>query len=115
MQEKDIAQTNFSSRLSSAMKNNSLTQKALSELSGIRQVSISEYLNAKTIPNAESLCSLANALGVSMDWLWGRDSGEYNTAKSTSAPSTSRETLLESKLRMATSALESILKELKKQ
>ncbi len=96
------------------MKNNSLTQKTLSELSGIRQVSISEYLNAKTIPNAESLCSLANALGVSMDWLWGRDSNEY-TAKSTSAPTSSRETLLESKLRMATSALESILKELKKQ
>ncbi len=49
-----------------------------------------------------------------MDWLWGRDRGEQNTAKTTSAPSTSRETLLEAKLRMATSALESILKELKK-
>ncbi|MBQ3144724.1 MAG: helix-turn-helix transcriptional regulator [Akkermansia sp.] len=96
------------------MKSKGFTQKALSAVSGIRQVSISEYLNAKTIPNAESLCSLASALGVSMDWLWGLDSGEKGSLAPTTNTPTARETLLESKLRMATSALESILKELKK-
>lgn len=114
MQEKNIARTYFSSRLSVAMKNKKLTQKALSELSGIRQVSVSEYLNAKTIPNAESLCALAVALDVSMDWLWGLDNGETNPPESFCDNPSSRELMLESKLRMATSALESILKELKK-
>ena len=114
MQEKNIALTNFSSRLSIAMKNKQLTQKALSELSGIRQVSISEYLNAKTIPNAESLCTIANALEVSMDWLWGRNNGETNSNSLSDTP-TAREAMLQTKLSMATSALESILKELKKQ
>ena len=96
------------------MRNKQLTQKVLSELSGIRQVSVSEYLNAQTIPNAESLCALSTALGVTMDWLWGRDNGETNKPVLASDQPTSRETLLESKLRMATSALESILKDLKK-
>lgn len=114
MQKKNIVQANFSSRLAIAMKSKQLTQKVLSELSGIRQVSVSEYLNAKTIPNAESLCALASALEVSMDWLWGRDSGERKSLQHTAKGSPTREALLESKLRMATSALESILKELKK-
>lgn len=113
MQEKNIALTNFSSRLATALKNKQLTQKALSELSGIRQVSVSEYLNAKTIPNAESLCALANALEVSMDWLWGRNIGEPNPLHSSDTP-TAREAMLQTKLNMATSALESILKELKR-
>lgn len=98
------------------MKFKGFTQSALSEVSKIRQVSISEYKNGKTIPSADSLARLADALGVTMDYLWGRTDGMLAAPShdSPTSPST-RELLLEAKLRMATSALESVLKELKKQ
>ena len=54
------------------MDDKHLTQKNLEDLTKIRQTSISEYKNGKTIPSADALMRLANALGVTMDWLYGR-------------------------------------------
>ncbi len=51
-----------------------------------------------------------------MDYLWGRtDEPTATVSAELPASPSAREVLLDSKLRMATSALESILKELKKQ
>lgn len=116
MQEKITVTHIFCSRLREAMRCNSFTQKKLEEFSKIRQTSISDYLNGKAIPSADALARLADALGVTMDYLWGRtDDPTATVSAELPASPSAREVLLDSKLRMATSALESILKELKKQ
>lgn len=73
MQEKNKAFPLFSSRLGEVMKIKSFTQSALAIATKIHQTSISEYLNGKSVPSAAALASISDALGVSMDYLWGRD------------------------------------------
>lgn len=81
MQVKNTASPLFSSRLVQAMNVNHLTQKDLEEMTKIRQTSISEYKNGKTIPSADALMRLANALGVTMDWLYGRTEAPHTTCE----------------------------------
>ena len=99
-----------------------LTQKQLEEVSKIRQTSISDYLNGKAIPSAEALSRLAAALGVSMDWLWGvadeqqdaSPGGKRPKRTAKAHPDNAETILLRNKLEMATAALETILRKLKK-
>lgn len=116
MQEKNIGNTVFRERLAFLIKRDSLTQMQLCEITKISQGAISDYLKGKSEPKAEALYRLSRAFSVTMEWLWGAETvtteGE-STAKPLPTTPSARETLLESKLRMATSALESILKELK--
>lgn len=117
MQEKNIGNAVFRERLAFLIKRYNLTQMQLCEITKISQGAISDYLKGKSEPKAEALYRLSRAFSVTMEWLWGAETvtteGE-STAKPLPTTPSSRETLLESKLRMATSALESILKELKK-
>ena len=116
MQEKNIGNAVFRERLAFLIKRDSLTQMQLCEITKISQGAISDYLKGKSEPKAEALYRLSRAFSVTMEWLWGAEN-EKTSAESTvkqPPPPSARETLLESKLRMATSALESILKELKK-
>lgn len=55
-----------------ARKSRGMTQQKLSRLSGVQQQLISFYENGKYIPNVLTLCSLADALNVSLDELVGR-------------------------------------------
>lgn len=73
MQEKNMWISVFSARLRSAMKANLLTQSKLAEITKIRQTTVSDYLNGKTVPAADVFMRLAQALGVSMEWLCGQD------------------------------------------
>lgn len=73
MQEKNMWISVFSARLRSAMKSNSLTQSKLAEITKIRQTTVSDYLNGKTVPAADVFMRLAQALGVSMEWLCGQE------------------------------------------
>lgn len=116
MQEKNIGNAVFRERLAFLVKRDSLTQMQLCEITKISQGAISDYLKGKSEPKAEALYRLSRAFSVTMEWLWGVENektSDESTVKQPTPPS-ARETLLESKLRMATSALESILKELKK-
>lgn len=70
-QEKNSQNRLFVSRLSSKMKDDSLTQKALADKAKIAQSTINAYLKGLRSPGAEELAKLSLALGVSMDWLWG--------------------------------------------
>lgn len=117
MQEKNIGNAVFRERLAFLIKRDSLTQMQLCDITKISQGAISDYLKGKSEPKAEALYRLSRAFSVTMEWLWGVETVESTTETTVTPISplpTARETLLESKLRMATSALESILKELKK-
>ena len=122
MQEKNTTIPIFSSRLRAKMQSIPLTQKQLEEVSKIRQTSISDYLNGKAIPSAEALSRLAAALGVSMDWLWGvadeqqdaSPGGKRPKRTAKAHPDNAETILLRNKLEMATAALETILRKLKK-
>lgn len=54
----------------------SLTQGELSERSGLGQVQISKYLNLKSEPTLGSIDRIAEALGVTPDWLIREDAPE---------------------------------------
>ena len=48
-----------------------ITQKDLAIKAGIRESSISNYVNGKSTPNHEIICKLADTLDVTTDWLLG--------------------------------------------
>lgn len=79
MQDKNTEIIIFSSRLRERMKCYSLTQNQLGEMSNISQSTISSYLIGRTAPRSDELYRLSNALGVTMDWLWGESESEQNS------------------------------------
>ncbi|MBR1979206.1 MAG: helix-turn-helix transcriptional regulator [Akkermansia sp.] len=117
MQDRNIANAVFCERLALLTTRASLIQMQLCDIAKISQGAIIDYLKGKSEPKAEALYRLSRAFSVTMEWLWGIETvtaGSETTATPISPLPSARETLLESKLRMATSALASILKELKK-
>lgn len=61
----------FAERLRYAMEQADLKQSALSDLAGISKAAISQYLSGKNTPNPERIKALADATGVSFDFLMG--------------------------------------------
>ena len=74
MNEK-LDMTLFAQRLKEARNSKGLTQKELSDLSGVSTVMISQYergdISTGKNPALNNVYSLANALEVSIDWLCG--------------------------------------------
>lgn len=60
-------------RLKKARLRKDLTQKNVSDLTGITDKSLSRYENDKTEPDNDSLRRLAETYEVSADWIIGRD------------------------------------------
>lgn len=54
--------------------NAALSQRDLARLLGVSSVAVVKWESGKTFPSANKLPALANALGVSIDELYGRDS-----------------------------------------
>ena len=68
---------NFQTRLRTAMQMRNMSVNTLSKKSGISQNTIYIYLNPEkyhreSCPGSNNLEAMAEALDVSMDWLWGR-------------------------------------------
>jgi len=61
----------FVFRLKDLMTSKSFTQKELAMRADIAQGAISDYLRSDRSPGAAELFRLSQALGVSMDYLWG--------------------------------------------
>lgn len=61
----------FVERLKYAMEQADLKQSALSELTGISKAAISQYLSGKNTPSLERIKVLADATGVTFDFLMG--------------------------------------------
>lgn len=63
-------------RIAYAMKSKGLKQADLCRMTGMTSSKISQLLNGKTYdPRLSTAILLADALGVSLDWLAGRESG----------------------------------------
>lgn len=69
--------TQFINRLKSVMADHKISQNELAKRTGIRQSSISDWLNDKYEPKQDKVYLLAKALNVSPAWLLGYD--EPNT------------------------------------
>jgi transcriptional regulator with XRE-family HTH domain len=63
----------FQEQLKFLRKNAEVSQKELSEKTGIAQSVICYYENGKVEPSATSLIKLADFFGVSVDYLLGRE------------------------------------------
>lgn len=62
----------FASRLRKSRLNAELTQRQLAKRAGIGVTTLQAYERGIVGPSAHALCCLADALGVSMDYLYGR-------------------------------------------
>lgn len=63
----------FINRLKSVMAEHKISQTELAKRTGIRQSSISDWLNNRYEPKQDKVYLLANALNVSPAWLLGYD------------------------------------------
>ncbi len=62
-----------------------MKQNELSEIIGITNSTMSKYENNINVPNADTLCKIANALNVSTDYLVGLSPYHYSNISSSSA------------------------------
>lgn len=65
--------TTFPAALRALMDERELTQSALAQASGLRQGSISDWLAGRHEPSLSALAAMADALGVTIDVLVGRE------------------------------------------
>ena len=72
MNEKPERAAVFASRLRQARQAKGLSQAALAETVGTRQSQISRNESGRRWPDSETLCRLADALGLTTDYLMGR-------------------------------------------
>lgn len=63
---------NFADRLRAARERRNLSQTDLSKITGLQPSAISHFETAKRAPSFDNLKRLADALGVSIDYLLGR-------------------------------------------
>lgn len=68
--KKNIRKLLFHDNLKSLMKQRGFSQMMLAESTGISQSAISLYITGRSIPKAGELQRMADALAVSMDYLW---------------------------------------------
>lgn len=63
--------TTFAERLKNAMEQANMSQSALSEQAGASKAAISQYLSGKNTPSVNKIKALADATGVTFDFLMG--------------------------------------------
>ena len=68
----------FINRLKNIMSERKITQSELSKRTGIRQSSISDWLNGRYEPKQDKIYLIAQSLGVSPSWLLGYDETTSN-------------------------------------
>ena len=73
--------TQFINRLKAVMAEHKITQTELAKRTGIRQSSISDWLNNRYEPKQDKVYILANALSVSPAWLLGYDDSNIPPAE----------------------------------
>ena len=73
----------FINRLKSIMKERKITQTELAKRTGIRQSSISDWLNNRYEPKQDKVYIIAKALNVSPAWLLGYDENIPTNEQST--------------------------------
>lgn len=61
----------FGKRLSGILTDRGITQRQLSEMCKVSEVSISRYINGSRVPRGTDVVAIAKALGVGIDYLLG--------------------------------------------
>lgn len=67
----------FARRLCEVLRLRKMTQRDLSKKTGITESAVSHYVNAVQCPHSTVLLLIANALDVSMDYLFGRTDNSH--------------------------------------
>lgn len=75
-QDKNMKKLLFNENLKLLMKERGYTQQSLAEKTGVSQSAISLYIRGKSSPKAGELQRMADALSVSMDYLWRQEGSE---------------------------------------
>ncbi|MEO1200488.1 MAG: helix-turn-helix transcriptional regulator, partial [Pseudomonadota bacterium] len=81
MDKRDIAQT-FRERLTRLVQRHDGNLARFADAAGLDRSALSQFLapGATRLPRAESLCRIAEANGVSLDWLLGISQSESNVS-----------------------------------
>lgn len=66
----------FMQRMKETMQEKGIRQTDLVEKTGIDKGALSSYMNGRYMPNAEKFAKIANALGVSVDYLLGKEEAQ---------------------------------------
>ena len=69
----NILKSTFSDRLKEALRLKHISQKELSDRTGISKSNITHYINGRNMPKREYLLNIANVLEVNFMWLLGHD------------------------------------------
>ena len=68
-------------RLLKIMKQKDMTQRELARMSGVTEAAMSRYLRGERQPRAEVVANMATALGVTSDYLLGREEDKSELAQ----------------------------------
>lgn len=71
----------FGKRLSYILTERAMSQRQLSNMCGISEVTIGRYVNGSRVPRGTEIVIIANALGVSTDYLLGMPENKEMTVK----------------------------------
>ena len=72
-EEGKVMKTVFTERMARAMFMKGIRQSEIVYKTGIDKGSISSYINGRYKPSADNIAKIADALGVTSDWLLGRE------------------------------------------
>ncbi len=70
-------------RMTKMMKQKGVTQRELAEMSGVTEAAMSRYMRGERQPRAEVVANMATALGVTSDYLLGREEDRSELARAT--------------------------------
>lgn len=73
--------SNFSKRLDYILLEQGISQRRLSEMSGITEQTISRYVNDERVPKATEIVKIAKSLNVSIDYLLGQDKKDMTVSE----------------------------------
>jgi len=63
-------------RLQKLLYVKNMSQRELSEIIGVRDVTVSRYVNGQRVPKADVAARIAQALGTTTDYILGRDTSD---------------------------------------
>ena len=64
------------SRLQKLLYEKNMSQRELSEIIGVTDVTVSRYVSGERVPKADIAARIAQALGTTTDYILGRDTGD---------------------------------------
>lgn len=67
---------NIGRRIRPILKKKGMSQRKLSEIVGVTETMISRWISGSSVPKANHIVYLADALGVSADYILGRTDNE---------------------------------------